>query len=140
VEATGPVYIGKLVRDGLGFRHTAKEADPTPRIESALDLDARIAAAAGVLRAMSLTRDFARLVVLAGHGADVVNNPHASGLDCGACGGTAGDVNARLMAGLLNDMDVRAGLAQRGIVVPADTLFMAALHYTTTDVVTLYDT
>jgi uncharacterized protein YbcC (UPF0753/DUF2309 family) len=140
VEATGPIYIGKLVRDGLGFRHTAKKADPAPRIESALDLDARIATAAGVLRAMSLTRDFARLVVLAGHGADVVNNPHASGLDCGACGGNAGDVNARLMAGLLNDMDVRAGLAQRGIVVPADTLFMAALHYTTTDVVTLYDT
>ncbi|MGE0419145.1 MAG: putative inorganic carbon transporter subunit DabA [Acetobacteraceae bacterium] len=33
--------------------------------------------------------DFARLVVLAGHGAKVVNNPHASALQCSACGGQA---------------------------------------------------
>ncbi|MEP7186856.1 MAG: DUF2309 domain-containing protein [Rhodanobacter sp.] len=139
VEATGPIYIGKLVRDGLGLRHVAKSADPAPRIESTFELDARVATAEGALRAMSLTRDFARLVVLAGHGADVVNNPHASGLRCGACGGNAGDVNARLMAGLLNHKDVRTSLVQRGIAIPADTLFVAALHHTTTDVLTLYD-
>ena len=139
VEATGPIYIGKLMRDGLGLRHMAKSADPAPRIESTFELDARVATAEGALRAMSLTRDFARLVVLAGHGADVVNNPHASGLHCGACGGNAGDVNARLMAGLLNDKDVRSSLVQRGISVPANTLFVAALHHTTTDIVTLYD-
>ncbi|EIL94771.1 YbcC family protein [Rhodanobacter spathiphylli] len=140
VEATGPLYIGKLLRDGLGFGHARKPGEPMPRIESAPDLEARVAAAAGALRAMSLTRNFARLVVLAGHGAEVVNNPHGSGLDCGACGGHAGDVNARLMAGLLNDPDVRAGLASRGIAIPADTLFVGALHVSTTDTVVLYDT
>jgi uncharacterized protein len=139
VETTGPIYIAKLVRDGLALGHSAKTADPAPRIEPALDLDTRIATAEGALRAMSLTNRFARLVVLAGHGADVLNNPHASGLHCGACGGNAGDVNARLMAGLLNDAAVRVGLAARGIAIPADTLFVAALHHTTTDVVTLYD-
>lgn len=139
VETTGPIYIGKLVRDALALRPSVKTADPAPRIEPAFELDARVATAEGVLRAMSLTGSFARLVVLAGHGADVVNNPHASGLHCGACGGNAGDVNARLMAGLLNEADVRSGLAARGISIPSDTLFVAALHHTTTDTVTLYD-
>ena len=82
---------------------------------------------------MSLTRDFARLVVLAGHGANVVNNPHASALHCGACGGYSGEVNARLLASLLNDAAVREGLAQNGMEIPHDTLFVAALHDTTTD-------
>ena len=139
VEATGPIYIGKLVRDGLGLAHKSPTADPMPRIEPAPELHTRVATAAGALRAMSLTRDFARLIVLAGHGADVVNNPHASGLHCGACGGNAGDVNARLMAAMLNDKDVRAGLAAHAILIPEDTLFVGALHCTTTDLVTLYD-
>ena len=87
---------------------------------------------------MSFTNNFSRLVVLAGHGANVVNDPFASGLHCGACGGYSGEVNARLLAGLLNSTEVRKGLAERGIVIPDDTLFVAALHDTTTDEVTLY--
>ena len=88
---------------------------------------------------MSLTGPFAPVVLLAGHGANVVNNPHASGLHCGACGGYSGEVNARLVAMLMNDSEVRTGLAGRGIAVPADTVFVAALHDTTTDAVTLYE-
>ena len=109
-----------------------------PRLDPALDTAARIAAAESVLRAMSMTDNFARLVLLAGHGANVVNNPHASGLHCGACGGYSGEVNARLLAALLNDPEVRIGLVPAGIVIPPDTLFIGALHDTTTDAVTLY--
>ncbi|HEU4666006.1 MAG TPA: putative inorganic carbon transporter subunit DabA, partial [Dokdonella sp.] len=138
VEATGPIYAAKLLRDGLGLGPRRVRVDPAPRTTTALDLDARIATAASVLTAMSLTRDFARIVLLAGHGATVVNNPHASALHCGACGGYPGDVNARLLASLLNDRDVRVGLAARGIDVPDDTLFLGALHDTTTDDVTLF--
>jgi uncharacterized protein YbcC (UPF0753/DUF2309 family) len=138
VEAMGPVYAGKLVRDALGLARMPAPDDPAPRFDPALDPAARIGAAETVLRAMSLTEGFARLVLLAGHGANVVNNPHASGLHCGACGGYSGEVNARLLAGLLNDPGVRQGLVARGIVVPADTLFVAALHDTTTDAVTLH--
>jgi hypothetical protein len=87
---------------------------------------------------MSLTGNFARLIVIAGHGANVVNNPHASGLHCGACGGYSGEVNARLLAGLLNDPGVREGLVAKGIEIPADTHFVGALHDTTTDAMTLY--
>ena len=139
VEAMGPVYVGKLLRDGLGLNPMPVPNDPAPRFDPELDLDTRIAAAETVLRAMSLTEGFARVVLLAGHGANVVNNPHASGLHCGACGGYSGEVNARLLARLLNELQVREGLFVRGIAVPHDTLFVAALHDTTTDRVTLYD-
>jgi uncharacterized protein YbcC (UPF0753/DUF2309 family) len=138
VEAAGPIYVGKLVRDALGLQGATAPNDPAPRLDPSIDLASRIDMAEGVLRAMSLTSGFARLVLLAGHGANVVNNPHASGLHCGACGGYSGEVNARLLAGLLNDPEIRTGLAAKGIAVPADTLFLAALHDTTTDAVTLY--
>lgn len=138
VEATGPVYAAKLFCDALGLVSAPAPDDPPPRFDPALDLAARMNAAETILRAMSLTTGFARLVLLAGHGAAVVNNPHASGLQCGACGGYSGEVNARLLASLLNDPDVRKGLAPRGIAIPVDTLFLGALHDTTTDQVTIY--
>ena len=138
VEATGPIYVGKLVGDALGLRATPAPNDPAPRPDPALDLDTRTGAAETVLRAMSLTTNFARLVVVAGHGANVVNNPHASGLHCGACGGYSGEVNARLLAAILNDPEVRHGLVSKGITLPDDTLFVAGLHDTTTDAITLY--
>jgi uncharacterized protein YbcC (UPF0753/DUF2309 family) len=138
VEATGPIYVAKLLRDGLGLDRAPAPNDPAPRFDPALDLATRTKAAETVLRTMSLTSNFARLLLLTGHGANVVNNPHASGLHCGACGGYSGEVNARLLAALLNDPDVRKGLAPQGIDIPADTLFLGALHDTTTDQVTIY--
>lgn len=138
VEATGPIYASKLVSDALRLSTTPVPDDPPPRLDPAIDLTVRTKAAEKVLRAMSLTANFARLVLLAGHGAKVTNNPHASGLQCGACGGYSGEVNARLLATLLNDEEVRAGLVLQGIEIPYDTLFLGALHDTTTDAVTLY--
>ncbi|WP_434479470.1 putative inorganic carbon transporter subunit DabA [Gemmatimonas sp.] len=79
-----------------------------------VDLSSRVSLAAGVLRAMNLTRDFAPLVALIGHGASTQNNPQAAGLHCGACGGQTGEVNARALASLLNDEQVRAGLRAEG--------------------------
>jgi len=137
VEAAGPAYVVKLVRDALAIPH-GHVAEPPPHLVPPLPLETRVASAGSILRAMSLTRDFAPLVVLAGHGAAVVNNPHASALHCGACGGYAGDVNARLLAALLNDGAVRDGLRGRGIDMPAETHVVAALHETTTDTVTLF--
>jgi uncharacterized protein YbcC (UPF0753/DUF2309 family) len=135
VEAAGPLYAVKLVRDAvLGPRQ--KAADPAPTVD--LPLDARIGAAGQILRAMSLTKGFARLVLIAGHGSSITNAPHASALQCGACGGHAGDLNARLLAGLLNDPEVREGLTANGIEIPADTLFIAGLHDTVSDRVELF--
>ncbi len=140
VEATGPLYLGKLVRDALGQKGPSLGKDPAPALSADISLDNRVGMAAAILSGMSLKSGFARLILLAGHGAGVVNNPHASALQCGACGGHAGDVNARLVAMLLNDMDVRKGLADKGIEVPAETLFVAGLHDTVTDEVMLFET
>ncbi|MEM7641909.1 MAG: DUF2309 domain-containing protein [Pseudomonadota bacterium] len=136
VEAAGPLYVTKLVRDAMGLG-AAPDTPPTPHL--AMAPSDRVGAAAGVLRAMSLTSGFAPVVLIAGHGAHVTNAPFASALQCGACGGHAGDVNARILAALLNDADVRAGLVAEGIEIPEDTVFVAGLHDTVSDEITLYD-
>ncbi|MEM8824113.1 MAG: DUF2309 domain-containing protein [Pseudomonadota bacterium] len=136
VEAAGPLYVKKLVRDALG-RAPVPDTPPTPHLD--MEPGDRIGAAAGVLRAMSLTSNFAPVVLIAGHGAHVTNAPFASALQCGACGGHAGDVNARILAALLNDADVRTGLTSEGIHIPEDTVFVAGLHDTVSDEITLYD-
>jgi hypothetical protein len=88
---------------------------------------------------MGLDTDFARLVLLTGHGSQNRNNPHRGGLDCGACCGQTGEVNARALAGLLNAEPVRRELRQQGVDIPKSTYFVAGLHNTTTDEVQLFD-
>lgn len=138
VEAAGPFYGAKLVKDALGLKGAAPAEGPAPRLDPALDAEAKAETAAKVLRAMSLTTGHARLVLLLGHGAQVTNNPHESAYHCGACGGHTGEVSARLLAQLLNDPETRAGLPALGVDLPEDTHFMAGLHDTTRDAVTLY--
>ncbi|MDH4075108.1 MAG: Na-translocating system protein MpsB [Acidimicrobiia bacterium] len=103
-------------------------------------LDQRVFFAESVLRTMGLTDWFAPLVVLCGHTSRTTNNAHGTALECGACGGAAGDDNARAVAALLNSPDIRHGLRERGIAIPDDTWFTAAVHDTASDRVTLLDT
>jgi uncharacterized protein YbcC (UPF0753/DUF2309 family) len=139
VEAAGPVYAWKLVRNALALPEQAAPNAPAPRLDPGLDEKTKAATAAKILTAMGLTRGFAPVVMLVGHGAKMTNNPHHSAYQCGACGGYSGEVSARLLAALLNDPETRAGLYAHGIEVPEDTVFLAGLHNTTTDEVTVYD-
>lgn len=74
-------------------------------------------------------------LLVIGHGATVTENAHASGYDCGACAGNDGAVNPHLLAAALDDAEVRRCLAERGIVLPHDTVAVAGVHDTTRDVV-----
>jgi len=156
VGPVGLAFAPKLVADALGLTRTVPHPshdnidasvqlgpDLAPRLiadrQVGLTDEQRIAMAEGLLRGMSLTSDFARIVMLVGHGSTTVNTPHAAGLDCGACGGHTGEANARVAAAVLNEPAVREALATRGILVPADTIFLGCLHDTTTDEVRVFD-
>lgn len=83
---------------------------------------------------------FAPIVVWAGHGSETANNPFGSSLDCGACAGNKGRHNARVMARICNDSEVRNLLAaEYDILIPEETWFVAAEHNTTTNHIELYD-
>lgn len=139
VETVGLGFIGTLNRPTSPPSPACGQARPTSRLRESASPGERASMAEGALRNMSLTRNFARLVLICGHGSQSANNPFASGLDCGACGGHAGDVNARLAAAALNDLTVRAVLKSRRIDIPEDTCFVAGIHNTTTDEVSILD-
>jgi hypothetical protein len=155
VDSIGPFFARNLYHDAFSRKvirpehHNEAGLTPAenkmrlPRLTSRVDgtpvsTEERCQLAESFLRTIGLTRDFARVVLLVGHGSESKNNAHAAGLDCGACCGQPGDVNARVAAALFNDDNVRAGLAARGIEVPPTALFVGALHNTTTDEVTLF--
>jgi uncharacterized protein YbcC (UPF0753/DUF2309 family) len=149
VEAAGVAYVGKLwqwlspsqrgrVNDDLTGLPARLRPLCRPQL-TGLDADAKVSLAGRVLHAMGLDRQWAPLVVLVGHGSQSSNNAHAAALDCGACCGQTGEVNARSLAQLLNDAVVRSGLLLQGIDIPAHTWFVAGLHNTTTDEIEGFD-
>ncbi len=145
----GPIMIAKTLAPSW-YRAVRQWAHRViaPPAATVIDLDPEAGAmsdneralyAEAALATMGLTRDFAPLVVLCGHGSTTENNPHASSLDCGACGGNRGGTSSRAAAAILNRQDTRGLLAERGITIPATTWFLAAEHDTATDTVTVLD-
>jgi uncharacterized protein YbcC (UPF0753/DUF2309 family) len=100
-EASGwlaaPVAAGKTLAPGpFGFLRTRlfrAAVPPAPTmlsVKEGFSFEERALFAEVALTMMGLTRGFARLVVLCGHGSSTENNPYEAALDCGACGGNRG--------------------------------------------------
>ena len=139
VETIGLSYGVELVKDAFGLFAKSSKDEGAPAFLDKLSTADRASLAEDILKGLDLLENYARIVLFCGHCSVTKNNPYASGLDCGACGGHAGDANARLAAALLNQADVRAELSERGILIPSDTVFIGGLHNTTTDEVSLFD-
>lgn len=140
----GPVAAGRSILAGATGRG-GRADDPAGApatlfdVDSALSVEDQLATAEVILRTMGMTAPDAPLIVLVGHGSTTTNNAYRTALDCGACGGHRGAPNARIAAAILNSAAVRAGLAARGIVIPAETVFLAAEHDTVSDAITIVD-
>jgi uncharacterized protein YbcC (UPF0753/DUF2309 family) len=158
VSPIGLSYLPKLFTDSFGLTRPVPHPDQsglnkafsenkTISLEVAehngitvgIPLEQRVLMAKNALNAMSLTEKFAQFVLIVGHGSSTVNNPHATGLDCGACGGHTGESNSRVAAAVLNDAQVRKHLNAEGLTIPKNTVFLACLHDTTTDEVSIYN-
>ncbi|TRX58878.1 DUF2309 domain-containing protein [Fulvivirga sp. M361] len=159
VSPMGLSYLPKIFTDSFGITRPVPHPDKVGLNEESsknrdislaeekindqlvgIPLDQQIQMAKNALNAMSLTNDFAKYVLMVGHGSSTVNNPHATGYDCGACGGHTGEANAKVAAAVLNNKEVRAGLQNENIFIPVNTVFLACLHDTTTDDITIYNT
>lgn len=104
-----------------------------------IPLQERVAIVTSAFHLMGWKR-FAPLVIFAGHGSHSANNPFGSSLDCGACAASPGRHNARMLAQLANQLDVRKALTEtHHIKIPDSTLFIGAEHNTTTDAIELFD-
>jgi uncharacterized protein YbcC (UPF0753/DUF2309 family) len=85
-------------------------------------------------------KKFAPLIIFTGHGGHSANNPFGSSLDCGACAASPGRNNARMLAKLANESEVRVVLKEKfNIYVQTGTFFIGAEHNTTTDEILLFD-
>lgn len=116
-------YTGET-ENGLQIGFTVEEM--TNRVET-------------MLRGTGMLKDYAPIIYILAHGSSSANNPHHSAHDCGACSGRPGSVNSRVFAAMANHPKVRETLVQRGITVPATTVFVGGMHDTAADQIQYYD-
>ncbi len=134
----GKTFIPKLWKNRVEKKQDKPEKNISLNI-SDISVETASSSAYQMLTSIGLTKNFAEKVVLCGHKSDSENNPFASSLDCGACGGNSGYINAIVAAKFLNDSRVRKNLKLQQIFIPEKTRFIAACHHTSNDYVEFFE-
>ncbi len=108
-------------------------------VETSISIEEKVAIVKSAFDLMGWEQ-FAPLVLFVGHGSHSQNNPFSSSLDCGACAASPGRHNARMLAKLANDWEVRYALRElHDINITDNTIFVGAEHNTTTDAIEIFD-
>jgi hypothetical protein len=142
--------LGKSAADEEGLVEILRKVYRVSRQETSLQMerigrlgfsiDEQVRYVSNALLSTGLHKNFSRFVLMVGHESQTQNNPYESALDCGACGGGRGLPNARVICAMANQPEVRRLLREnKGIDIPEDTWFIAAVHNTTTDEISLHD-
>lgn len=131
--------VSAMVAPPVATNETIDEVTRKEGIKLGFTLNEQVSMLETALRTLGQIRNFARLVLVCGHESSSDNNPFEAALDCGACGGNSGKPNARVFSAIANKPEVRAQLAEKGIVIPEDTHFIAGIHDTTTDAIVIFD-
>jgi uncharacterized protein YbcC (UPF0753/DUF2309 family) len=124
---------GKLLIENTGLDQ--REND----LQIGYTIDEMVIIVESLLKGIGLVDNFASIIYIVAHGSSSANNPHHGAHDCGACSGRPGAVNARVFAFMANHAKVREILKIKGIVIPAETQFIPAMHDTASDEVWFYD-
>ncbi len=95
---------------------------------------------ATILKFTGTIKDFPRLNYIIAHGATSSNNPYKNAYGCGACSGKSGIPNSQIFCGMANMTSVRDELrAKHNIDIPAESLFLACYHDTSTDEILFFN-
>lgn len=89
------------------------------------------------LKSIGLTKNISEYVFVCGHGADALNNHFVAALDCGACGGNKGDINAIVLCTILNSQEVKEYLMNNMVDVN-NTKFIPAQHNTSSNTLDIF--
>lgn len=128
----GKTFFPKLWHKAVSFLKFNKN-DIVKLVLNDFSIEEAGDAAYQMLTTIGLTKNFSKNVIMCGHQSVTENNPYASSLDCGACGGNSGMINAMIACEMLNNETVRRYLASKTIIIPEATIFIAACHFTTYD-------
>lgn len=143
LDVIDPRIILHIKKMTSGYFQTAVITDLDYKMEDGvmqgISQSMRVNFAESLLTTIGLKQYFAPYIFVIGHGSMSLNNPHRAAYDCGACGGGIGAVNARLMAKILNESQIRQELSERNINIPESCKFIGAYHNTCSDEIDFFD-